>query len=94
MNYLEINGEMFGSNDLICFVSTKLTEIGIHSFRSIHIDVQNNLIDIHFDDRVDADITKALAGLPQQNNNNHFQSRDAKLFMLTLHETSAQEGYC
>lgn len=94
MNHMVINGESFGSNDLIRFVISELTGLGVSSFLSISIDAQQNRISIQFDDKVDADIVRAIVGLPEPTKNKHFQSNDAKLFMLALHETSAQEGFC
>jgi hypothetical protein len=93
MNYLEINGERFGSNDLIDFVTTRLTELGVNSFQAIHIDAKKNHINIQFDETADANIASAIAGLPQQNNNKQFETKDARHFMLALFETSVQAGF-
>lgn len=91
MNYLEINGERFGSNDLIGFLTNKLTEIGVNNFQSININTASNQIDIQFGDIIDANIARAIAGSPQSNKH-QFQTKDARHFLLALFETTVQAG--
>ena len=93
MNFLEISGEKYGSNDLISFTATQLTEIGVSSFQSILVDTRQNQIDILFEDMDDTKIVHAINGTPQPVNAKEFKSNDARQFLLALFETSNQAAY-
>ena len=93
MNFLEISGEKYGSNDLISFTATQLTEIGVSSFQSIQVDTRQNQIDILFEDMDYTKIVHAINGTPQTVNTNEFKSNDARQFLLALFETSNQAAY-
>ncbi|NQV16140.1 hypothetical protein HQ531_11830 [bacterium] len=94
MNYLEIAGEKYGSDDLVSYAATKLSEIGVNSFQSIQINTENNHIAICFDTEEDALIACAIAGFQSRINSNVFQSDDATDFLISLQCTASQAGFC
>ncbi len=90
---LEISGEQYGSNDLIGFVATQLSELGVNSFQAIQVDAGQNKIDIQFDDLNDSKIVHAINGTHQRFNTHTFTSNNARQFLLELYETSNQAAY-
>jgi hypothetical protein len=94
MNFLEIAGDKYGSDDLASYAATKLSEIGVSSFQSIQVNAQKNQIAICFDDEEDALIASAIGGAQAHTHNNIFQSNDASSFLISLYNTSNQPGFC
>lgn len=94
MNYLELSGEKYGSDELTSIVAARLAEIGINSFQSIQFNTQNNHLAIAFDDKQDVNIANAIAGTDAQSRSNIFQSENAIAFLLSLTDTSNQPGFC
>ena len=94
MNYLEISGEKYGSDDLASYAATKLSEIGVSSFQTIQVSAQNNQIAISFDEEEDALIACAIAGDQARTHSNIFQSNDASGFLLSLFNIANQPGFC
>ena len=94
MNYLEISGEKYGSDDLASYAATKLSEIGVSSFQSIQVNTQKNQIAICFDDEEDALVACVIAGSPNRTRSKIFQSSDATAFLLSLYNIADQPGFC
>ena len=94
MNYLEIAGDKYSSDELIDIAAARLAEIGINSFQSIQFNTRNNHLAIAFDDRQDVNIANAIAGTESQSRSNIFQSTNAIAFLLSLTDTSNQLGFC
>ena len=94
MDYLEIAGEKYGSDEIIGHIANRLAEIGVHSFQSIQVNAQTNHISIAFDDKQDVQIANAISGSDSHSMNNVFQSKDAVSFLLSLFSTSNQPGFC
>jgi len=94
MNYLEISGEKYGSDELNGIIAARLSEIGVNSFQSIQVNTQSNHLEIAFDDKEDVAIANAIAGPDSRSISNIFQSRNAIKFLLSLTNTSNQAGLC
>ncbi len=94
MNYLEIAGEKYGSDELTSHIANRLAEIGVNSFRSIQVDAQSNHLSIAFDDEQDVRIALAISGSDSQCRSNVFESKNAVSFLLSLVNTSNQPGFC
>ena len=94
MNYLEIAGEKYGSDELTSHIAARLAEIGVNSFQSIQVNAANNHLAIAFDDKQDVNIANAIAGTDSQSRSNIFQSGNAVSFLLSLVNTSNQPGFC
>ena len=94
MNYLEIAGEKYGSDELTSHIAARLAEIGVNSFQSIQVNAANNHLAIAFDDKQDVNIANAIAGTDSQSRSNIFQSENAIAFLLSLTDTSNQPGFC
>jgi len=94
MNYLEIAGEKYGSDELTSHIANRLAEIGVNSFQSIQVNAQSNHLSIAFDDEQDVQIAMAISGSDSQSISNIFESRNAVSFLLYLVNTSNQTGFC
>ncbi len=94
MNYLEIAGEKYGSDEITSYIATRLVEIGVNSFQSIQVNVQKNHIAIAFDDEQDVQIAMAISGSDSKSMSNVFQSKDAVSFLLSLVSPANQLGSC
>jgi hypothetical protein len=94
MNFLEISGEKYGSDELTAIVAARLAEIGVNSFQSIQVNAQRNHLSIAFDDKQDIEIAKAISGSESHSLNNVFETRNAVSFLLFLVNTSHQPGIC
>ena len=94
MNYLEIAGEKYGSDELTSHIANRLAEIGVNSFQSIQVNAGNNHLAIAFDDKQDINIANAIAGSDSQSRSNAFQSKNVVSFLLSLVNTSNQPGFC
>ncbi len=94
MNYLEIAGDKYSSDELTDILAARLCEIGVNSFQSIQVKTQNNHIAIAFGDAQDSQIAKAIAGSECKLKGNIFQSKNAIAFLLSLTDTSNQPGFC
>ena len=94
MNYLEIAGEKYGSDELTSHIAARLAEIGVNSFQSIQVSAANNHLAIAFDDEDDVEIARAIAGADSRSKSNIFESRNAVAFLLSLLNTSNQLGFC
>jgi len=94
MNYLEIAGDKYSSDELTDIAAARLAEIGVNSFQSIQFNTQNNHLAIAFDDKQDVNIANAIAGTDSQSRSNIFKSGNAVSFLLSLVNTSNQPGFC
>ena len=94
MNYLEIAGEKYGSDELTSHIAARLAEIGVNSFQSIQVNAQSNHLSIAFDDEQDVQVAMAIAGADSRSKSNIFQSENAIAFLLSLTDTSNQPGFC
>ena len=94
MNYIEIAGEKYGSDELTSHIAARLAEIGVNSFQSIQVSAANNHLAIAFDDEDDVEIARAIAGADSRSKSNIFESRNAVAFLLSLLNTSNQLGFC
>ena len=94
MNYLEIAGEKYGSDELTSHIAARLAEIGVNSFQSIQVNAANNHLAIAFDDEEDVQIAMAISGSDSKSRSNVFESRNAVAFLLSLVNTSNQLGFC
>jgi len=94
MNYLEISGEKYGSDELNGIIAARLSEIGVNSFQSIQVNTQSNHLEIAFDDKEDVAIANAIAGPDSRSISNIFQCKNAIAFLLSLTDTSNQPGFC
>jgi len=94
MNYLEISGEKYGSDELTSHIANRLAEIGVNSFQSIQVNAQSNHLSIAFDDEQDVQVAMAISGSDSHSISNVFESRNAVSFLLSLVNTSNQPGFC
>ena len=94
MNYLEIAGDKYSSDELTDIAAARLAEIGVNSFQSIQFNTQNNHLAIAFDDKQDVNIANAIAGTVSQSRSNIFKSKNAIAFLVSLTDTSNQPGFC
>ena len=94
MNFLEISGEKYGSDELTAIVAARLAEIGVNSFQSIQVNTLDNILAIAFDNEQDVQVAKAIAGSESNSKGNVFQSLNAAAFILDLYTTSNQPGFC
>ena len=94
MNYLEIAGEKYGSDEITSHIANRLAEIGVNSFQSIQVNTHSNHIEIAFDDEQDVNIANAIAGTDSQSRSNIFKSKNAIAFLVSLTDTSNQPGFC
>ncbi len=94
MNYLEIAGEKYGSDEITSHIAARLAEIGVNSFQSIQVNAHCNHLSIAFDDEQDVQIAMAISGSDSQSISNVFESKNAVSFLLSLVNTSNQPGFC
>jgi hypothetical protein len=94
MNYLEIAGDKYSSDELTDIAAARLCEIGVNSFQSIQVNTLDNILAIAFDNEQDVQVAKAIAGSESNSKGNVFQSLNAAAFILDLYTTSNQPGFC
>ena len=89
MHYLQIADDKYGSDELSKLVSSGLSLLGLESYQTIRVSTKNNRISIGFKTLEDANITRAIAGIPPHPRSKTFRSRDVSQFVLDLYNVTA-----
>jgi len=85
MHYLKIANDKYCSDELANLISSRLSLLGLDSYKTIRVSTKNNRISIGFKALEDANTTRTIAGIPPHPRNKTFRSRDVSQFVLNLY---------